>query len=165
MALKPSPSWPLKFAPQHFAAPPVAMAHVWPRPASSTTTPLERPDTSTGVKRELTDPSPNWPLKVFAPTLGAAAGRERAGVHARSRGDRNHADREARNVGRNRMPLGRGVVPELPEVVAAQHFTPPPEVRAQVWIAPAAIAVTPLESPETSTGVSRSVREPSPSCP
>ena len=46
-----------------------------------------------------------------------------------------------------------------------QHLTPPAAVRAQVWSYPAAMAVTPLDSPVTSTGVRRSVVVPSPSWP
>src|SRR3990172_3395000 len=37
--------------------------------------------------------------------------------------------------------------PNWPISLFPQHFTPPAEVTAQVWVAPAAIAVTPLSTP------------------
>src|SRR5207237_1185347 len=55
--------------------------------------------------------------------------------------------------------------PSWPQSLLPQHLTPPALVRAQVWSPPAAIAATPLASPETSTGVWRLVVVPSPSSP
>ena len=55
--------------------------------------------------------------------------------------------------------------PSCPKTLWPQHLTAPPLVSAQLWRLPAAIALTPLCSPETSTGVELSVVVPSPSCP
>src|SRR6266498_3682884 len=55
--------------------------------------------------------------------------------------------------------------PSWPESFQPQHATRPALVSAQLWYAPAAIAVTPLASPATPTGVWRSVVVPSPSSP
>src|SRR5450830_575015 len=55
--------------------------------------------------------------------------------------------------------------PSCPLVLEPQHFTPPPLVSAQVWLVPAATAVTPLDRPLTATGARRCVVVPSPSCP
>ena len=55
--------------------------------------------------------------------------------------------------------------PSCPKLLSPQHLTAPPLVSAQLWTPPAAIAVTPLCSPETSTGVELSVVVPFPSCP
>ena len=55
--------------------------------------------------------------------------------------------------------------PSWPALLYPQHLTPPAAVRAQVCYSPAAMAVTPLDSPVTSTGVRRSVVVPSPSWP
>ena len=43
--------------------------------------------------------------------------------------------------------------PSWPKSLSPQHLTPPALVSAQVWPSPAAIAVTPLVRPVTSTGV------------
>jgi hypothetical protein len=62
--------------------------------------------------------------------------------------------------------VGRSVVvpsPSCPKRFQPQHLTPPASVSAHVCASPAAIAITPLERPETSTGVWRSVVVPSPS--
>src|SRR5207302_4941165 len=45
----PSPIWPAKFAPQHFAPPSCRSAQLWRAPTEIAPTPLERPVTSTGV--------------------------------------------------------------------------------------------------------------------
>src|SRR5439155_12116393 len=55
--------------------------------------------------------------------------------------------------------------PSWPSALRPQHLTPPALVSAQVWKSPAEIAATPLGSPETATGVWRSVIVPSPSWP
>src|SRR5947207_10735443 len=55
--------------------------------------------------------------------------------------------------------------PSSPPSFKPQHMTAPALVSAQTWPSSTVIAVTPLERPETSTGVWRSVRVPSPSSP
>jgi hypothetical protein len=55
--------------------------------------------------------------------------------------------------------------PSWPPVLLPQHFTPPPLVSAQVWPPPAAIALTPLARPTTSTGMRLFALEPFPSWP
>src|SRR3990170_3387966 len=55
--------------------------------------------------------------------------------------------------------------PSWPPPLLPQHLTPPPLVRAQVWLEPAAIAATPLARPQTSTGTPLAVAEPFPSSP
>ena len=81
-------------------------------PAEIAVTPLARPATSTGVPLSIVEPFPSWP-----------------------------------------PPLN------------PQHLTPPALVRAQVWVLPAAIAVTPMARPARSTGVALPIVEPFPSCP
>ena len=63
------------------------------------------------------------------------------------------------------MAVSSRAVAQLAIEVSPQHLTPPAAVRAQVWLPPAAMAATPLDSPETSTGVQRLVVVPSPSWP
>ena len=58
-----------------------------------------------------------------------------------------------------------GSTPREPDTLSPQHLTPPPVVRAQVCLLPAATAAMPLLSPITSTGVERSVVVPSPNWP
>ena len=41
--------------------------------------------------------------------------------------------------------------PSWPDPLNPQHLTPPPLVSAQVWYLPAAMAMTPLESPNTNS--------------
>src|SRR2546423_14504430 len=66
------------------------------------------------------------------------------------------------------MGLWRGLAARSPsgqDPLSPQHLTPPPLVSAQVWPPLASSAATPLASPETATGVWRSVVVPSPSWP
>src|SRR6266849_1436267 len=58
-----------------------------------------------------------------------------------------------------------GFPPRRSLALSPQHLAPPPVVRAQVWLPPAAMAATPLVRPKTSTGVRRCVAELSPSWP
>jgi hypothetical protein len=55
--------------------------------------------------------------------------------------------------------------PNCPWPFLPQHFTPPPDNNAQVWLPPAVIAVTPLVSPFTSTGILLLEVELFPNCP
>src|SRR5437879_7929288 len=55
--------------------------------------------------------------------------------------------------------------PSWPTKPPPQHLTPPTLVRAQLCSPPAAIAVTPLLRPTTSTGKKRLLVVPSPSWP
>src|ERR687887_565143 len=55
-----SPSSPTALYPQHLAAPELVSAHEWLLPAVIVATPLERPETSTGVWRSVVVPSPSW---------------------------------------------------------------------------------------------------------
>ena len=57
------------------------------------------------------------------------------------------------------------LLPSWPEVPQPQHLTPPAARAAQVWLSPAAIAVTPLVRPVTSTGTLDWVVVPLPSWP
>ena len=59
--LVPSPSCPLQFSPQHFAAPPVVTAHACKTSALMVATPDDKPDTVTGVNRSVVVPSPSCP--------------------------------------------------------------------------------------------------------
>src|SRR3990172_8273091 len=56
-------------------------------------------------------------------------------------------------------------LPSWPSSLEPQHLTPPPVVSAQVWLVPAATALTPLARPETSTGTLFSIVMPFPSSP
>src|SRR5215210_6575416 len=62
----PSPSWPLRLAPQHFSAPAVVSAHVCFPPAATAAMPLVSPAASTGAVRTPDVPSPSCP-EPFAP--------------------------------------------------------------------------------------------------
>src|SRR5512133_51658 len=55
--------------------------------------------------------------------------------------------------------------PSCPKPLAPQHLIPPLIISAQVWVSPAAIALTPLVNPLTSAGVAWFVFVPSPSWP
>src|SRR5258706_428120 len=66
-----SPSWPLPLLPQHFASPPEDSAQLtatlaWTVPVETIATPLDKPDTSTGVELVVVVPSPSWPT-LFLP--------------------------------------------------------------------------------------------------
>ena len=64
LSVVPSPSWPEKLAPQHWAAPPVVSAQLWPTPTVIDATPVSSPKTGVGVKRLDVEPSPSWPKKL-----------------------------------------------------------------------------------------------------
>ena len=78
--------------------------------------------------------------------------------------DRRHAAREPGNIDRDRavrvVPF-----PSRPKKFQPQHLAAPTRVTAQVKRKPVLIAVTLLESPETSTGTERFVVVPFPSVP
>src|SRR3990172_1387042 len=69
-ALVPSPSWPLKFSPQQYAAPVVAIPQVCPAPGLRAWY-RTVPTTGTGYTRDLREPSPSWPSS-FLPQQYAA---------------------------------------------------------------------------------------------
>ena len=73
-------------------------------------------------------------------------------------GDGSHPAGQPGDIHRRQTNLLRAVAPEN----RPQHLTPPVAVRAQVWLYPAALAVTPLDSLETSTGIQRFFCVPSP---
>jgi hypothetical protein len=57
-------------------------------------------------------------------------------------------------------------LPSCPYALKPQHFTPPPDVSAQLKASPLAIAATPLDKPTTSTGAAENPDDsPFPSCP
>src|SRR4029450_5281612 len=62
----PSPTWPLKLAPQHLAEAAVVTAHVTALAAEIAAAPLPRPATARGPWRSVHVPSPTSPL-AFAP--------------------------------------------------------------------------------------------------
>src|SRR5262245_1023585 len=62
------------------------------------------------------------------------------------------------------LPQAR-LSPSWPELLSPQHFTEPPVVSAQLCVSPAVTATTSFSSPETSTGLGRSILLPSPSWP
>src|SRR5262245_32860750 len=55
----PSPSWPRRLSPQHFAAPELVTAQASSEPAEIALTPVPRPATSTGVRCRVVVPSPS----------------------------------------------------------------------------------------------------------
>ena len=57
------PSLPLEARPQHLAVPSLSLAQVKSEPAASSETP-ERPDTDTGVDRDVVVPSPKAPFEL-----------------------------------------------------------------------------------------------------
>src|SRR5207244_5510751 len=63
--VRPSPSWPTAFAPQHLTPPELVSAQVsapfGPSLVAIAVTPLTSPDTSTGVSAAFMVPSPSWP--------------------------------------------------------------------------------------------------------
>lgn len=65
------PSWPSSFQPQHFAVPDAITAHECQPPPPMETTPVERPDTVTGVSLCVVVPLPSAP-KVLSPQHFAA---------------------------------------------------------------------------------------------
>src|SRR5207244_2492391 len=64
LVVVPLPSWPPSFQPQHLTCPAVVSAQVCCPPAAIATTPLVRPDTSTGLLLSVVVPSPSWPLSL-----------------------------------------------------------------------------------------------------
>src|SRR5471032_2853472 len=59
-AVVPSPSWPLKFAPQAHSTPVLSMAMVCHLPAATKTQPVPLP-MRVGTLRSILVPSPSWP--------------------------------------------------------------------------------------------------------
>jgi hypothetical protein len=60
----PSPSCPPTSHPQHLAVPVERRAHEWYRPVPTSTAPLPRSNTFTGVVDPVVVPSPSWPLSL-----------------------------------------------------------------------------------------------------
>src|SRR5262249_10936864 len=129
----------------------VVTAHVWYPPASTWEMPLVRPDTSTGVGRCVVLASPSCPSKLapqhlmpppvvsaqvwYSPALTATMPLESA----------------VTSTGASRFVVE--LSPSCPKLLSPQHLTAPPVVTAQLWYRPAPMELTPLDSPETATGV------------
>src|SRR5439155_794476 len=149
--------------PQHLTPPALVSAHVWASAAAIAVTPLERPETSTGVSRSRRVPSPTAPpaLKpqhLTPPALVSAHVWSPPAAIAVTPPERPETPTGVRR--RRRVPS-----PSFPSPLPPQHTTPPAVVSAHVCWNPAEIAVTPSARPETPTGVRRRRRVPSPSCP
>lgn len=64
LVVVPSPSWPLKFHPQHLTVPLVSTAHVWVPPVEISTM-LVSPLTVIGTSASVSVPSPRRPLLLL----------------------------------------------------------------------------------------------------
>ena len=159
----PFPSWPEALLPQHLTAPALVSAQVWSPPAAIALTPLASPLTSTGTLLSVVVPFPSWP-KTLSPQHLTAPALVSAQVWTLP---------AAIALTPLASPLtSTGTLlsvfvpfPSWPKPLKPQHLTPPALVSAQVWTPPAAIALTPLASPLTSTGTLLSVVVPFPSSP
>src|SRR5438093_1509212 len=116
-------------------------------------TPLASPETSTGVERLVCVPSPSWrkelaPQHLTPPALVSAQVRYPAAAMAET-----PLARPTTSTGIERLVAVPS--PSWPQPLSPQHLTPPALVSAQVCKPEEllAMAVTPLASPETSTGV------------
>jgi hypothetical protein len=163
----PSPSCPASFLPQHITPPFVVSTQVWLPPAAIADTLNERPKTFTGVDLEVVVPSPSCPELLFPQhftsllEVSAHVWLPPAEIAATP------LERLTTSTGEDEVVVPVVVVPSprWPALFPPQHFTPPLEFIAQVWLPPAEIAPTPAERPQTSTGVDLSVAVPSPSRP
>ncbi len=90
------------------------------------------------------------------PSTGSSAVGDNAGLSLAG-GDRGHARRQADHVDRD-AAIHRGVVAELALAFWPQHLTPPLEVSAQVWAAPATTTLMPEDRPVTAVGIALLVR-------
>ena len=138
---------------------------MWQSPAAIAVTPLVRPVTSTGVLLSVVEPFPSWPMCVVAPALdapgawsGRRCGRPPAAIAVTP------LARPVTSTGV--LAIVRRPVPELAVVVEAPALDAAAAgQRRSVQPLPAAIAVTPLVRPVTSTGTLLSVVVPFPSWP
>src|SRR4030095_12245833 len=119
-----SPSWPLLLAPQHFTPPPLVRAHACACPAAMATTPLERPDTATGVRRCIAVPSPSWPPVLlpqhFTPPLTTAHEKESPTVMAVT-------PLVSPDTCTGSADIVVDTFPNWPPLLSPQHFTLPPD--------------------------------------
>src|SRR5262249_31600268 len=140
-------------APQHATVPPESSAQVRYSPAAIAVTPV-RPETATGVVREVVVPSPSWPntLSPQQRTVPAASSAHECAAPTVTA----VAPLVSPGTSTGRCGVESVVpMPSWPEKLLPKHFTPPPVVTAHWWPAPLwpAIAVTPLASPGISIGV------------
>ena len=140
------PVWPDSFEPQHFRPPLLERAHIWRLPAATAVMPLDRPTTSTGVKRFVVVPSPSAPSMfrpqhLTAPLVVSAQVCDHPATTATTPLVR---PLTSTGVGRNAAGVPSPIWPYLFE---PQHLRPPPPVIAQAWLRPAATATTPLVRP------------------
>src|SRR5512133_2083298 len=138
-------------------------AQVWLPPAAIAATPRASRETLAGNRRSPLLPSPSCP-EPLSPQQRTPPARLRAQVWFRPAATATapRASSE-RAVGRVRVFVVPS--PSCPATFRPQHLTAPRRVSAQVCWPPAAIAVTPLVSPETEAGTARFAFVPSPSCP
>ena len=150
----PLPNWPNSLLPQHITSPPVRSAHVECPAAAIATTPV-RPVTVTGVLLLVVVPLPSWPL-LLRP--------QHCTVPPPSIAHAWDAPAEIIDTPVPRPVTSRGTLLKTPTPAASvespsepcslspQHFTPPPVVRAQTNVPPAATSATPLVRPVTFCG-------------
>src|SRR5688572_6206317 len=160
---RPSPSWPLVFAPQHIAAP-SATTHECESPSESAATPLASPGTSVGVSMRVSgSPMPSCPDSLrpqhLRPLVAVIAQVWKAPAASPSN------PLPAAVTATGEMRSSTVPSPTCPSWLLPQQRASPVWVRAQVCWAPVARPATPLPRPATGTGANRRTCVPSPNCP
>src|SRR3990170_109953 len=112
--------------------------------------PLSRPVTSTGAPLSVVEPFPSSPRSLLPqhltppPLVSAQVWRLSAEIALTPLARPETSTRKRLSV--------IVALPSWPKRLRPQHLTPPPLVSAQVWRLPAAIAMTPVVRPATSSG-------------
>ena len=125
-------------------------------------TPPDSPETSTGVMVNSGTVAQLTRFVIPPPAPDPTQWQIRAQVWILSRGYGSDPAGQPEDIHRGQAARRRVVAQLASEVISPAH-DPTRQIRAQVWVDSAAMAVIPLDSPETSTGVRRFVVVPSPS--
>jgi len=153
-----SPNWPELPFPQQFTPPPVNTTQVWPRPAEIEDTPDNKleddteptANTCTGVDESEPELIPNWP-ELFSPQQFTPPPVNTTQLWLVPAEIEDTPDNKLEDdveptantcFGVNKFPEDE-LIPNLPETLLPQQFTPPPVNTTQVCWPPAEIEDTP----------------------
>ena len=147
-----SPASPSTLRPQQRTEPPVVSTQVWTTPVAKLATLPASPETNVGVSRSLFVSSPSWPKplspqqRMKPPVSSAQVWYPPVAIMVTLE------ERPDTSTGARLMPPGEPL-PSWPRPLNPQHFAAPAVVMAQVCKPPAAILVSALATPTTTTGV------------
>ena len=146
---EPSPSSPQVFFPQHWIDPPEIRAQVWLPPADTAVTVPASPETETGREEFVRELFPNWPSELSPqhwtdpPEMIA-----QLWLPPAERAVTIPASPETETGSAESL---KELFPSWPLEFEPQHWTEPPEMSAQLWFVPDAMAVA-APNPAIATG-------------